>query len=160
MQALGAGVRHSTRIYFTGGVSAVLMGWRRTTIDVDIEIVPDSEEVLRLLPRLKDDLKVNIELASPAQFLPPLPGWEDRSIFIAHEGSVQFHHYDFYAQALAKIERGHARDQDDVQSMLHHGLVEPGRLRELHAAIVSDLYRYPAVDPASLARQLEQALGG
>ena len=40
------------------------------------------------------------------------------------------------------------------------GWRQPGRLRELHAAIVSELYRYPAVDPSSLARQLEQALGG
>jgi uncharacterized nucleotidyltransferase DUF6036 len=160
MQVLGAAVREPTRIYFTGGVSAVLMGWRRATIDVDIEIVPDRDEVLRVLPRLKEELHVNIELASPAQFLPPLPGWEDRSVFIAREGTLDFHHYDFYAQALAKIERGHARDLDDVQSMLEDGLVEPARLEELHAAIVPELYRYPAVDPASLARQLEQALVG
>ena len=39
---------------------------------------------------------------------------------------MAFHHFDLYAQALAKIERGHAQDVDDVREMLRRGLVEPG----------------------------------
>lgn len=34
--------------------------------------------------------------------------------------------------------------------MIERGLVEPGRLRELFAAIEGELYRFPAVDPAGL----------
>jgi hypothetical protein len=55
----------------------------------------------------------NIELAAPDDFIPPLPGWEEWSIFIARRGKIDFYHYDLYAQALAKIERGHARDLAD-----------------------------------------------
>ncbi len=41
-------------------------------------------------------------------------------------------------------------DLDDVDSMIRDGLVEPRRLADLFAQIESSLYRYPAVDPASL----------
>jgi len=160
MRSLGAAAQGDARAYFTGGVSAVLMGWREATIDVDLTLVPERDEVLRSIPALKEELELSVELASPAHFLPELPGWEERSLFIGREGRVSFYHYDFYAQALAKIERGHAQDRADVESMLNAGLVEPARLRELFGAIVPRLYRYPAVDAASLRRALDEALAG
>jgi hypothetical protein len=160
MRALGAAAREETHVYFTGGVSAVLMGWRPTTIDVDLALIPDRDDLLRLLPALKDELELNIELASPSHFVPELPGWEARSPLIAREGMVSFHHYDFYAQALAKIERGHAQDRADIEAMLGAGLVQPARLRELFEMVFPHLYRYPAIDPASLRRALDEALAG
>ena len=160
MRSLGAMAEADTRAYFTGGTSAVLLGWRPTTVDVDVTLVPDRDEVFRALPALKDQLKLNIELVSPADFLPELPGWEDRSVFIAKEGKVSFYHYDFYAQALAKIERGHVQDRADVESMLNDGLVLPAKLRELFEATVPRLYRHPSVDPAALRRALDEALAG
>jgi len=160
MRALGAVAKDETCVYFTGGASAVLLGWRPSTIDVDLAFVPERDELFRALPALKNDLELNVELASPADFLPEIPGWEGRSVFIAREGKVSFHHYDFYAQALAKIERGHAQDRADVEAMLKNGLVEPGRLRDLFEAIAPKLYRFPAIDPDSLRRALEEALAG
>jgi hypothetical protein len=44
----------------------------------------------------------------PDDFIPVPDGWQDRSAFIAQEGLLSFRHFDFVAQALAKIERGHA----------------------------------------------------
>jgi hypothetical protein len=55
-------------------------------------------------------LALEIELASPADFIPEVPGWQDRSLAIERRGKVAYCHYDLYAQALAKIERGHAQD--------------------------------------------------
>ena len=160
MRLLGAAARKEASAYFTGGASAVLMGWRAATIDVDVAFVPDSDDLLRALPDLKEQLELNVELASPSDFLPELPGWKERSVFVAREGKVSFFHYDFYAQALAKIERGHAQDRLDVRSMLDAGLVVPITLRELLDAIVPELYRYPAVDPAALRRAVVEALTG
>jgi hypothetical protein len=97
-----------------------------------------------------------MELASPADFIPPLPGWEDRSRFIAREGTLFFHHYDFYAQCLAKIERGHRKDRTDVEMMLAQGLVERPRLLEPFEAIEPELYRYPAIDPATFRSAVAQ----
>lgn len=160
MRSLGAAATEETCVFFTGGATAVLMGWRAATIDLDIALVPDRDEILRLLPGLKNDLQLNIELASPADFIPELPGWEGRSAFVSREGKVSFYHYDFYAQALAKIERGHAQDRGDVESMLSAGLVEPARLRQLFDAIQARLYRYPAVDSGAFGRALREALAG
>jgi hypothetical protein len=151
---LGRVASGSTRIYLTGGASAVLEGWRGSTIDVDLRFEPDVDALLRELPALKEDLDVNIELASPPDFIPELPGWRDRSPFVFREGAVSIHHFDFYSQALSKIERGFSQDLDDVASMLASGLVEPIRLRELYEAIEPELYRYPAIDPAAFRRKV------
>jgi hypothetical protein len=150
MRAIAAEAREPGRVYLTGGASAVLRGWREGTVDVDIKVVPENDRILRAVPEIKERLHINIELASPADFVPPLPGWEDRSPFIAREGVISFHHFDFYTQALAKLERGHRKDLDDVDSMIRDGLVEPKRLAGLFADVESSLYRYPAVDPATL----------
>ncbi len=158
MRALGAAARDEARVYFTGGASAVLLGWRATTVDVDLAIVPDRDELLRVLPGLKNDLALNIELASPADFIPELPGWQDRSVFVAREGKVGFYHYDFHAQALAKIERGHAQDRNDVDEMLKRGLVQPETLRALFETVAQSLHRYPAVDERAFRRALDAAL--
>lgn len=151
---LGRVASAPTRVYLTGGATAVLEGWRGSTVDVDIRLEPDVDALLRELPALKEDLGVNIELASPPDFIPELPGWRDRSPFVFREGNVDIHHFDFYSQALSKIERGFGQDLDDVQRMLDSGLVERGRLLELHDAIEPELYRYPAIDPAAFRRKV------
>ncbi len=145
-------------VYLTGGATAVLLGWRESTIDADILIVPERDSLYRALPRLKEELQINVEIASPAHFIPELPGWRERSLLVERVGSVTFHHYDLYSQALAKIERGHAKDLADVAQLLDRGLVQPLRLRELFDAIEPQLYRYPAVDPASFRKRLDDAL--
>jgi len=155
MRQLGAAARHPGRVYLTGGATAVLEGWRASTIDVDLKMVPEQDEVFRAIPRLKDELGINVELASPADFIPELPGWDERSRTIRAEGRLTFCHYDFYAQVLAKIERGHATDVEDVEQMIRRGLVNPGRLLECFRAIEPDLVRYPALDPPSFRRAVE-----
>jgi hypothetical protein len=159
MTALGREADVDGRAYFTGGASAVLVGWRDSTIDVDIKLEPETDRLFRAIPGLKESLQLNVELASPADFIPELPGWEERSPFIEKEGRLAFHHYDFHAQALAKIERGHTQDVADVREMLRRGLVTRERLRELFEAAAPQLHRYPAVDPASFRRALEGLLG-
>jgi hypothetical protein len=150
---------HATgRVYLTGGASAVLLDWRSSTVDVDITILPEDNRVLRVIPELKEALQINVELASPAHFIPPLPGWEERSPFIVREGALSFHHYDFYAQCLSKLERGHRKDQQDVAAMLSSGLVEPKRLLSLFEQIEPELYRYPAIDAATFRRAVLSAL--
>ena len=145
-------------VYLTGGATAVIEGWRTSTVDVDVRFEPDSDELLRALPELKEQLQINIELASPPDFIPELPGWRERSPLVLEIGNVQVRHFDPYSQALSKIERGFAQDLEDVQSMIRDGLAQPGRLRELYAKIEPDLYRYPAIDPGAFTRKLDDAL--
>lgn len=154
IRSLGAHARADVRIYLTGGSTAVLEGWRASTKDVDLKLVPDDEGILRAIPETKEKLEINVELAAPDDFIPPLPGWEERSRFISKEGRASFFHYDFYAQALAKLERGHAIDLTDVQEMRSRGLIDPRKLESFFEAIEPALYRYPAVDPRSFRKKV------
>lgn len=160
LRELARATEEPTRAYLTGGASAVLMGWRPTTIDVDLKLVPERDALLRAIARLKDALAINVELAAPSDFIPVPPGWEERSRFVEQEGALAVFHYDFHAQALAKIERGHTQDMADVREMLRRGLVEPQRLRELFDRIEPELYRYPALDGPSFRRAVEEAARG
>jgi hypothetical protein len=160
MRALGKAATAPGRVLFTGGATAVLLGWRETTIDIDIKLVPDQDTILRAIPALKESLDINVELASPDDFIPVREGWADRSPFVAQEGRLTFHHFELVAQALAKIERGHAQDLADVRSMLERGLVSVGRLRAEFHAIAPHLYRYPAIDPADFARAVADIVNG
>ena len=136
----------------------MLLGWRDATIAVNLKMIPETDETLRALPRLKDQLRINIELASPDDFIPPLPGWEERSRFIQQEGKLTSYYYDFYAQALAKLERRHRQDVSDIDHLFDEKLIEPLKLLELFSAIEGELHRYPQVDAKSFRAAVEEAV--
>lgn len=160
MKALAAAAATPSRVYLVGGATSVLLGWRSSTIDVDLKLIPETDEILRSLPALKERLQVNIEFASPADFIPELPGWEERSRFIQQERKLTFLHYDFYAQALAKIERGHTKDLQDVDNLFRNRLVAPDLLLKLFSAIENQIYLYPDLDAGSFRRAVERVIEG
>jgi len=135
----------------------VLAGWRSTTIDVDLKLVPEQESVLRAIPRLKNELQLNVEFASPGDFIPLPEGWEERSPIAERRSRLTFRHFDPYSQALAKLERDHTRDRTDVRALISTGLVDRERLWSLFKEIEPELYRFPAVDPAALRARVERA---
>lgn len=53
MKAFGLEAPTETRVYLAGGATAVLLGWRPTTIDVDIKIVPRTDTLLHAIPWIK-----------------------------------------------------------------------------------------------------------
>lgn len=152
MSALGDRVSGDGAIYVTGGATAVLRGWRPATIDIDLKADPEPAGFFEALATLKNELDVNIELASPDHFIPPLPGWKERSQFIGQYGSVRFFHYDFYGQALSKLQRRHDRDVRDVRSMLRDRLVDCDELKAMFTRIEPMLIRYPAIDADAFRR--------
>jgi hypothetical protein len=157
MEALARAADRDLRIYLVGGTTAVLTGWRSSTIDVDLVMRPEDDAVLRAIPAIKERLQVNVELASPLDFIPVPPGWEDRSPPITQIASVSFHHFDLYSQALATLERGHRQDVSDVHAMMERGLISADRLVTYFEQIEPDLYRFPAIDPPSFRRAVEEA---
>jgi len=77
MRAAGAAARREGVCYLTGGATAVLLGWRGATLDIDVRLEPEQDELMRRLPAIKHDLRINVETASPAEFI-PLPSMEIR----------------------------------------------------------------------------------
>jgi hypothetical protein len=72
---------------------------------------------------------------------------------------VAARHFDLTAQALAKVERGHAQDVADVREMANRGLVTPAGAWAYFDAIEPRLYRYPALDPATFRAAMRHAFG-
>ena len=102
----------------------------------------------------------NIELAAPDDFVPVPAGWESRSRFVAQEGPLTFLHYDFVAQALSKIERGHRQDLDDVRQMLERGLTTAESIQQAFDAVLPFVHRYPAIDVDTFRRAVAAVVSG
>lgn len=156
MLTLGRHARGPGKIFFTDGATAVLKGWREATVDVDLKLDPEPAGVFEAIARVKDELQLNVELASPDQFIPDPPGSAERAEFVERVGGVEFYHYDYYAQALAKIERGHERDRIDVRAMARDGYIQPAQLAALFDAIEPRLLRFPSIDPLRFREKLER----
>jgi hypothetical protein len=149
--------RGTFRVYLVGGGTAVYLGWRASSIDVDL--FSDQEAVFRDIQAIKERLNVNIEFARPEDFVPPLKGSADRHVFVDTVGSISFHHYDPYAQALSKIVRGFQRDLEDARMFIHSGLVEPRKLRALVSAIPDSAYAgYPTLSRRAVEQAVETFL--
>jgi hypothetical protein len=155
MAAMGRKTKGNGRLYLTGGATALLHGWRAMTVDVDMKADPEPAGYFESIATLKNELSLNIELASPSDFIPELPNWRERSLFIARHGQIDFYHYDPFSQALSKLERGHSRDLADVDAMLRDGLIEKKLLLKLFDQIEPMLIRYPALDPQSFRDVVE-----
>ena len=153
LDALGKQAKGSGVVYLVGGTSAVWLGWRASTVDIDLKLDPEPAGVFEAIAKLKDQLGVNVELASPDQFIPAVPGWQSRSEWVGDYGPLQVRHFDF-TQALAKIERGHARDLDDVRSMWRASKIGAEALLQGFAAIQSQLIRYPGIDARRFERRV------
>lgn len=158
LEELGRRARGPGRVYLTGGATALLEGWRTSTIDVDLKLDPEPAGIFEAIAALKDELALNIELASPDLFLPPVPGWRERSRFIARHGEVEFLHFDLHSQALAKLARAHERDLLDVRAMIERGLVTREDITSGLERIQPELIRYPALDAEAFERRVRRFL--
>ncbi len=141
-------------MYLTGGATAVLIGWRESTIDVDVKLVPETDELLRAIPALKERLQINVELASPDQFIPVKEGWESRSPFVLDAGLLTVRQFEFVAQAVGKLERAHTQDLSDVEAMVQRSLVTRQEILEYFEEIRPFLYRFPAIDPPAFEERV------
>jgi hypothetical protein len=138
----------------------LLLGFREQTIDIDLKLDPEPAGAFEAIAVLKNRLDLNVELASPEDFIPRAPDWRERSRPIAAIGLVEFFHYDFSLQAPAKLERGHAQDLDDVTRFVRGGFVTAEELKRRFEQIEPALLRYPAIDPESFETKLEEFLRG
>lgn len=146
--------KQSYRVYLVGGGTAVLEGWRESSIDADLYAAQD--DIFRDVQAIKERLQLNIELARPEDFVPPLEGTDARHVFIETVGAVSFYHYDPYAQLLSKIVRGFARDLTDARALITSGMVDPKRFEQLVAAIPEAVYaKYPRLS----AQAVREAVG-
>jgi hypothetical protein len=134
----------SYSIYIIGGGTAVLEGWRESTIDADLH--SDHPALFNQIQSIKERLQLNIEFVRPEDFVPALAGSANRHVFIETIGRVSFYHYDPYAQLLSKIIRGFRRDMLDAEHFLSRGMVDTEPFRTLVREIPNSEYsKYPSI---------------
>ena len=138
----------------------MLLGFREQTIDIDIKLDPEPEGVFEAIPRLKNELDLNVELASPDDFIPATSDWREKSPLIVSVGGVQYFHYDLTLQALAKLERNHEQDVEDVKSLVRGGYVTAEGLIRIFGEIEPQLLRYPAIDAKDFSKKVEDFAKG
>lgn len=71
MTALGGIRGGEARLYFTGGATAVLLGWCPSTIDIDILDVSDVEEMFRRRLIESEQLKILFDAITPQLYRYP-----------------------------------------------------------------------------------------
>jgi hypothetical protein len=162
LESLGREFRRPARLFLSGGEGLVWRGLRAATRDVDItyEVDPAYHAAwMGCLVALKERLRLSIEEAGPGDFIPLPPGHEARASSVGRFGTVDVLLFDPYSVALSKLDRGHARDIEDVRSLLKAGVLDPGELRRLFEA-VQPAYATRSLksDPARFRRGLEAAL--
>ena len=136
---VGQRFHRPARLYLVGGTSLVFEGYREGTLDVDltIEVSADGHsELIRALQEIILALDMNIEEASPGDFIPLPAGYADRHIFVGRYGQVDVFHFDLYSTSLSKVERGRRQDLDDVVALLHHDRIEWARLESMFREIL------------------------
>lgn len=136
--------RRAYRVYLVGGGTAVLLGWRDSTIDANL--YSDRDEIFRNIQDIKERLQLNVEFVRPEDFVPALAGTAERHVFIETVGNVTYYHYDPHAQLFSKLVRGFRLDLLDAGRFLGSGMVEADRFRSLVHEIPESAYsRYPAL---------------
>ena len=131
LQRLGQYFPKPGRVYLVDGTTLVYEGLRAQTLDVDITFDVADEDHSRFVAvvrDLKERLLINIEEASPADFIPLPSGFRERSEYIGRYGQLEVFHFDLYSTALSKIERGTEDDFIDVLALLESGRLEMGQL--------------------------------
>jgi hypothetical protein len=122
LQRLGDEFRDPGRIYLVGGTTLVFEGLRRQTVDIDIayDVTPERQDrFIQVVRRLKDVLDINVEEASPGDFIPLPAGAADRHEYVGRFGQLDVFHFDLYSTALSKIARGREQDFADVTALLN-----------------------------------------
>ena len=113
LQALGQTMRRPLRLYLVGGAVLIDLDLRQATLDVDFVARADDPEALadfeRALPRLKEQLDLNVEPASPEDFMPVPAGALEFSPFIRTYGKVAVYYYHLPSLVLAKVARSAER---------------------------------------------------
>ena len=156
LRSFGQQYRKVGRLYLAGGAALVHAGIRSgRTLDIDVEVT--DGDMLLTIDQLKQRLHLNIELASPRDFIPVPSQWETMSQYVGRYGTIDVFYFDFYSVALSKIERGTTRDLQDVQLLVQQHTIDLPALDLAFQDVMAQVQtsqgrmRYPRFDPTSFA---------
>ncbi|HZU01342.1 MAG TPA: DUF6036 family nucleotidyltransferase [Ktedonobacteraceae bacterium] len=157
LRNLGRTFRRPGRLYLVGGAALVHMGIRSgSTQDIDVEIrATNEDEMMEAIRHLKDTMNINIEFASPGDFMPLPKQWEMHAKYIGRYGTIEAFYFDFYSIALSKIQRGSTGDIRDVKLLLEQGIITLPELDEAYNEVLPQVGKRPygRLDPKQFAER-------
>lgn len=157
LQQLGRTFRKPGRLYLVCGAALVHAGVRPGfTQDINIQVGGANEsEFIIGIQRLIQQMQINVEFASPQDFIPLPSQWEAHAQFVARYGQIDVFYFDFYSIALSKIERGTTRDIEDVKLLVQQQRIELNELDAAYQEVFAQLGkgRYLKVTPERFAER-------
>ncbi|MBV9707698.1 MAG: hypothetical protein JO125_09855 [Chloroflexi bacterium] len=154
---LGQTFHKPGRLYLAGGAALVHLGIRPGfTQDIDIQVAgPHEGDLIVAIQRLILQLQINIEFASPGDFIPLPTQWETNAHYVGRYGTIDVFYFDFYSAALSKIERGSNRDIADVKLLIQKEIITLDELDVAFQEVYTQLGRgrYPRIIPERFAQQ-------
>ena len=134
------------------------LGLRGATLHIDYVAVSDDpaalEDLERAIRGFKDELDVNVEPASPADFLPVPRSVLDRSRYVERHGQVGVYYYHLPTQVIAKAARGLELDLADAEGMIRSGAVTWNDVRATWEEIRSSPTGWLRYEPDEIERRL------
>jgi hypothetical protein len=157
LQQLGRTFRKPGRVYLVGGAALVHAGVRPGfTQDIDIQVGGVNEgDLIISIQRLIQQMQINIEFASPKDFIPLPSQWETHAQYVGRYGQIEVFYFDFYSIALSKIERGTTRDIEDVKLLVQQQRIALDELDAAYQEVLAQLGkgRYPKITPERFAER-------
>ncbi len=157
LQQLGRIFRKPGRLYLVGGAALVHAGVRPGfTEDIDIQVGTANEgDLIVAIQRLIQQMQINIEFASPKDFIPLPSQWETHAQYVGRYGQIEVFYFDFYSIALSKIERATTRDIEDVKLLVQQQYITLDELDASYREVLAQLGkgRYPKITPERFAQR-------
>ena len=135
------------------------LGLRAATVDIDY--VADADDPAALadfelaVRHLKNELDINIEPASPADFLPIPRSALDQSRYVGQYGAVSVYHYHLPSLILSKAARGLEQDLDDVIRLVRAGAVAWDDVEAMWRTVRAQPTGWLRYEPDEVERRLE-----
>lgn len=114
-------------------------------------------DLIVAIQQLIQRMQINVEFASPADFMPLPSQWEMHAKYVGRYGLVDVFYFDFYSTALSKIARGNSRDIADVRLPVQQGIINLQELDAAYPEVLAQLGqgRYPRITPQRFFRALQ-----
>ena len=152
-------MRRPIRFYLVGGSVMIDLGLRSATLDIDFAADADDPAALTELEpaivALKNELDVNVEPASPSDFLPIPAGVRDRSRFVERFGQLDVYYYDLTSLIIAKVARAYEQDLSDAELLVRSGQVSWDAVTRTWALMKVSTTGWLRYEPADIERRLD-----
>ena len=159
LRALGQRLQRPVRLYLVGGSVLIDLGLRAATLDVDYvadaddpAALDDLEQAIRVL---KNELDVNVEPSSPADFLPVPSGSLGRSRYVGRYGPVSVYYYHLPSLVISKAARAYEQDLDDAIHLLQAGEVTWQEVEDTWTEMRTSPTGWLRYEPDDVARRLD-----